>query len=218
MNLPAIPKWVIKDSVSLEAVITRFKYGKDLEELGQVIQGEALYVLKTEVHKDKQTGWGKVVAEFAITVGSKLTQQRANKLIDLYELYDPEICIPYKIDKIKELKGTTVREKAVNYEEIKLAVSKERPSTREIREYNITLDTEPRQFNMNIRSRIYLASGGQCARCRKFITWDDYECDHIKPYSLGGATIIDNAQALCRHCNRSKSSHWDMPTLTIQKD
>jgi predicted transcriptional regulator len=61
------------------------------------------------------------------------------------------------------------------------------------------------EFSMYIRSLVYLASGGKCNNCSKFITIDDYECDHIVPCSKGGDNDIDNAQALCRHCNRSKS-------------
>lgn len=35
---------------------------------------------------------------------------------------------------------------------------------------------------------------------------DEFEIDHIEPHSRGGLTSIDNAQLLCKECNRKKSN------------
>ena len=37
-------------------------------------------------------------------------------------------------------------------------------------------------------------------------TLDEMEADHIVPWSLGGKTVKENCQMLCRHCNRTKSN------------
>ena len=36
------------------------------------------------------------------------------------------------------------------------------------------------------------------------ITWDNWECDHIKPWSKGGPTTVENGQVACPECNASK--------------
>lgn len=36
---------------------------------------------------------------------------------------------------------------------------------------------------------------------------EEMEADHIKAWSKGGKTTIDNCQLLCRECNRVKSSN-----------
>ena len=38
----------------------------------------------------------------------------------------------------------------------------------------------------------------------KKLTWDNWECDHIKPWSKGGLTTVENGQAACPDCNASK--------------
>ena len=47
-----------------------------------------------------------------------------------------------------------------------------------------------------------------CNYCgQKILSKDDAEVDHIKPFSRGGETTIENAQLLHRHCNRQKYSN-----------
>ena len=78
-----------------------------------------------------------------------------------------------------------------------------------LEEFIVTLEEKPtkptRAFNIAIKSKVYLQAQGRCEICRTWVTWDNYECDHIKPYAKGGESIIENAQCLCRSCNRTKS-------------
>lgn len=46
----------------------------------------------------------------------------------------------------------------------------------------------------------------KCEKCGKKVDWEDYEGDHIYPYSKGGPTTIENGQVLCRACNRKKGA------------
>ena len=64
-----------------------------------------------------------------------------------------------------------------------------------------------RMFSSAQRSVIYLRDQGICQICREFTTLDRYDCDHIVPYSLGGATTVDNGQCTCQTCNRSKGGN-----------
>lgn len=40
----------------------------------------------------------------------------------------------------------------------------------------------------------------------KKLTWDDWQCDHIIPWSKGGKTTVENGQASCASCNLSKGN------------
>lgn len=103
---------------------------------GKAMQGYALWLAKTEVHKESKTGW----QEFCETL--QITPQHANRVIDFYiaqkEL--PNACVLNKLpdtnDKYQSLKGKTPAEKAQNYADIKKSTGKEKPSRQDIRDYN----------------------------------------------------------------------------------
>ncbi len=46
----------------------------------------------------------------------------------------------------------------------------------------------------------------ECAICQDSFFLDELEMDHIKPWSLGGRTVLSNAQLLCSACNRKKGN------------
>ena len=51
----------------------------------------------------------------------------------------------------------------------------------------------------------YEQQGGICAKCQKHFELNEMEADHITPWHLGGHTVKENCQMLCRNCNRTKS-------------
>lgn len=56
-----------------------------------------------------------------------------------------------------------------------------------------------------------------CSFCgQKILNIDDAEVDHIKPFSQGGETILENAQLLHRHCNRVKNDS-DFESVNINE-
>lgn len=60
------------------------------------------------------------------------------------------------------------------------------------------------RFFSNRDARIlYLSSDGRCAICGAPLG-DDWEADHIVPFSKGGVTTLENGQAVCKSCNRKK--------------
>tara|TARA_B110000211_G_scaffold230112_1_gene289026 strand:+ start:2059 stop:3336 length:1278 start_codon:yes stop_codon:yes gene_type:complete len=65
-----------------------------------------------------------------------------------------------------------------------------------------------RAFNKDERIIIYRKAKGKCQMlsCKKGISFDEFEADHVTPHSRGGKTTLDNAQCLCVDCNRSKSA------------
>lgn len=62
-----------------------------------------------------------------------------------------------------------------------------------------------RAFDENTRTKVYEKQKGICPICGKHFEMSEMEADHIVPWRLGGLTIENNCQMLCRHCNRTKS-------------
>ncbi|MGY1653410.1 HNH endonuclease [Geodermatophilus sp. SYSU D01119] len=72
-----------------------------------------------------------------------------------------------------------------------------------------------RRFSRTDRRAVLDRAGHRCehhslveGRCR---ATEDLQADHVHPHSRGGATAVENAQALCRRHNERKSARvpWD---------
>jgi hypothetical protein len=62
-----------------------------------------------------------------------------------------------------------------------------------------------RQFDDRVKRRVYERQQGVCSRCKKHFELGEMEADHITPWHLGGKTLEDNCQMLCKDDNRRKS-------------
>ena len=62
-----------------------------------------------------------------------------------------------------------------------------------------------RAFDANTRREVYERQHGICPICGQHFELEQMEADHITPWCLGGRTVADNCQMLCRDCNRRKS-------------
>jgi len=63
-----------------------------------------------------------------------------------------------------------------------------------------------RLFDEVQRRVIYRKYNGICQKCGKKCGWNNYQADHIKPWSKGGKTTIENGQLLCSECNQEKGA------------
>jgi hypothetical protein len=63
-----------------------------------------------------------------------------------------------------------------------------------------------RAFTPNMKREAYTKQDGVCPKCNKSFAMENMEGDHIKLWSEGGRTIVDNCQMLCIDCHREKSS------------
>jgi hypothetical protein len=67
---------------------------------------------------------------------------------------------------------------------------------------------QQRDFTHNQKLAVFRRDGGVCqvrVKCDGVkLTWDDWHCDHKKPWTNGGTTTVDNAQVACSACNFSK--------------
>ena len=63
-----------------------------------------------------------------------------------------------------------------------------------------------RSFTQDERKVIWRRDNETCKECENKIAFEEMQADHITPYSKGGRTTLDNAQALCRECNARKGA------------
>jgi hypothetical protein len=62
-----------------------------------------------------------------------------------------------------------------------------------------------RTFSENQKRESYERQNGICPTCGKHFEIQEMETDHITPWHLGGKTVAENCQMLCKSCNRTKS-------------
>ena len=62
-----------------------------------------------------------------------------------------------------------------------------------------------RAFTDAQKQAAYERQMGYCADCGQHFDLSQMEADHITPWHLGGKTVAENCQMLCRDCNRRKS-------------
>lgn len=62
-----------------------------------------------------------------------------------------------------------------------------------------------RAFSPNQRRESYEKQKGICVVCNEHFELEEMEADHITPWHLGGKTIAENCQMLCKDDNRRKS-------------
>lgn len=79
--------------------------------------------------------------------------------------------------------------------------------------YNITGLDSKRFFTRDEKKILFeklqkgLSKGKRiCPDCNKEFSFDELEIDHIKAWSKGGTTTLNNAQLLCKPCNIKKSN------------
>ena len=85
-----------------------------------------------------------------------------------------------------------------------------------IYEYLLSRDEDPfaakllnlRTFSERDKQAAYSRQEGICPICKRMFAYADMAGDHIKPWSKGGLTVLENCQMLCRDCNGKKSDMY----------
>jgi len=98
----------------------------------------------------------------------------------------------------------------------KLHEDKEVQKNSGIYEYLLSKDNDPFAFKLlNLRTfdeddkiTVYERQEHKCAVCKNVFEYSEMEGDHIKPWSKGGKTVIENLQMLCKDCNGKKSDMY----------
>jgi|GEM_PF-203097 len=78
---------------------------------------------------------------------------------------------------------------------------------------------QKRNFDTNERIVLWRNAGGYCQGkgCSKQITLDEMHADHEDAHSRGGATRLENGQALCIDCNLKKSNKKSAAKKAVPK-
>ncbi len=67
----------------------------------------------------------------------------------------------------------------------------------------------PRIPSLRLRFRVFNRDNFACVKCGRSPAKSigvELQVDHIKPYSRGGETVLENLQTLCKECNLGKSN------------
>jgi 5-methylcytosine-specific restriction endonuclease McrA len=64
-------------------------------------------------------------------------------------------------------------------------------------------DGVERYVQTGVKAQVWQRDKGKCRNCGGNYA---LQLDHIKPFSLGGTTSVDNLQLLCRNCNQRKGA------------
>lgn len=109
----------------------------------------------------------------------------------------------YNINKDKDLDSEELEEKIIE-------LMKDEDVTNKKGIYLYLLDDKERHlsirsFNNRQKREAYTRQAGICPSCKEEFKIEEMEADHITPWHLGGKTIPENCQMLCKECNRRKS-------------
>jgi len=66
-----------------------------------------------------------------------------------------------------------------------------------------------RQISERLKVRVLMRDGNQCRLCGATVTGNDIHFDHIKPWSKGGETVLENIQVLCAKHNIAKGDFYE---------
>jgi 5-methylcytosine-specific restriction endonuclease McrA len=65
-----------------------------------------------------------------------------------------------------------------------------------------------RAFDKRDKMAAYSRQNGICPICGQHFEYNEMEGDHIKPWSKGGHTVLENCQMLCKDCNGKKTNKY----------
>ncbi len=66
-----------------------------------------------------------------------------------------------------------------------------------------------RDISEKLKVRVLIRDGNKCRLCGVTVTGENIHFDHIKPWSKGGETVLDNIQVLCAKHNLAKSDFYE---------
>lgn len=75
-----------------------------------------------------------------------------------------------------------------------------------IPEKEIIKHTTKRNITSRLKVQVLMRDGNKCKLCGITVTGENIHFDHIKPWSKGGETVLENLQVLCAEHNIAKSN------------
>jgi len=71
-------------------------------------------------------------------------------------------------------------------------------------EKEIIRHTTKRNISKRLQVQVLMRDGNKCRLCGIIVTGENIHFDHIKPWSKGGETVLENLQVLCAEHNLAK--------------
>jgi len=66
-----------------------------------------------------------------------------------------------------------------------------------------------RDISARLKVQVLIRDGNKCKLCGVTVTGKNIHFDHIKPWSKGGETVVENLQVLCAEHNLAKGNFYD---------
>jgi 5-methylcytosine-specific restriction endonuclease McrA len=63
-----------------------------------------------------------------------------------------------------------------------------------------------RNISSRLKVQVLMRDGNKCKLCGTIVTGENIQFDHIKPWSKGGETVLENLQVLCASHNLAKGN------------
>ena len=80
------------------------------------------------------------------------------------------------------------------------------------------VNLDPRRYaDTRLRWEILERDDYRCCYCRKAVTFEDANIDHVIPWRDGGRTDRANLVAACKQCNRFKGNKYITPAKPARK-
>lgn len=67
---------------------------------------------------------------------------------------------------------------------------------------------DTRYISVQVKAYVWERDKGQCVNCG---STHALELDHIRPFAIGGKTVVENLRLLCRNCNQRKGLEYFGP-------
>lgn len=94
--------------------------------------------------------------------------------------------------------------------------SKQSPEAEDVEDTSVTERIEvpfrhktKRDISDRLKVRVLIRDGNRCRLCGATVTGDNIHFDHIRPWSQGGETIVENIQVLCAKHNLAKGNFYE---------
>lgn len=94
----------------------------------------------------------------------------------------------------------------INMDELQTPEKEETETTQTVPQKEIFKHKTKRNISERLKVQVLMRDGNKCKICGCTVTGENIHFDHIKPWSKGGETVLENLQVLCAKHNLAKGN------------
>lgn len=151
-----------------------------------------IWISKTELFENLEEVW--------IKLGHQPLRREMNKLNSKYSSG------PYRNKFGTWRKALEAFVDFINSDEIQEQEKEESETTQNNPDKEIIKHKTKRNISERLKVQVLMKDGNKCKLCGITITGENIHFDHIKPWSKGGETVLENLQVLCAKHNLAKGN------------